>query len=1613
MSNEFNNANLHQDAIAVVGMAGRFPGAKNIQQYWQNLCEGRETVSFFKPEELDPSIPSSLRDDPSYVRARGIIEDADKFDAAFFKVSPLKAKIMDPQQRLMLQLAWHALEDAAHPPSKFMGSIGVYAGANWNRYRRACVDTNPEAVLQFGEFNTALANESDFLATRISYKLNLKGPSVTINTACSTSLVAIAQACQALLNGDCDMALAGGISVSVPIHSGYLYQQGGMLSTDGHCRPFDEKGTGTTFGDGAGMVALRRAEDAIAEGDQIYAIIPGFATNNDGADKVSFTAPSVKGQADAITRALEWAELEPEDIGFIEAHGTATPLGDPIEVAALTKVFGSKTIGSTAPSSEALQTDQRSSVALGSVKSNIGHLVHASGVAGFIKAVLAVKEGQIPPTLFFDTPNPKLDLANTPFWVNTQLHTWPDSSSPRRAGVSSFGVGGTNAHVIVEQAPFEQAPTAEQGEPEEPSNQHTHLALISAKTEDALKEQVVELSNFLIENASLPATIHTLQSGRQHHNFRAAYAADSIAALKEKLNIETAAPPRQAKEGVGLSFLFTGQGAQRSKMAQSLYADNPAFKQVFDQAEAWLQTHKKFSLAQVLFSSDQENEDIYQTRYTQPALFVIEYGIAQYLIACGLKPHFLLGHSVGEFVAACIAGIMSFEDALAIVTHRGEAMQAMACGAMLSVFCSQAEIEALVDLGDSDAGRNSGTGIEIAAVNGPESIVLAGSAEHIDQLMTSLDASSIKYRKLHSAHAFHTSSMAPAAQSLRAKLTEYELKAPLIPVISTATGKLLSDEEATSHDYWAAQLRQPVLFHQALSSLADFGQQNLLEVGPGKGLCSLAQQHEHADKWQVIPCMARPCDEDEQAQLIHALGRAWCAGANLDFSALWPNDQRPKRSSLPGYAFAKERHWLDAKPHNSYKEQDTSAAPDTSTVPSANEQKAAPSVSIRQRLISALENTSGYTLKEANENTSFAELGFDSLLLTQVSAALKREFQVIVSFRSLMGECGSILELCDFVSEELDGDDAILNLTTLSQGNSESSSNQNETLNLIAEVRAGVRAELREAVTSEQSEKKHSARGPVAAVARLKSAQHSNTQLTGAQAKYLDELIRRYAELTHKSKQFAQNNRQRLADPRTVSGFNPEWKEMVYPIVTERSSGSKLWDIDGLEYIDITNGFGPILFGHSPSFITDAVKAQLDLGIETGPQSPLTADVTDLFCELTGNERVGYANTGSEAVLAALRLARTVTGNDIIVMFEGAYHGIFDEVVVRPGANGAALPAAPGIPPEHTKNMLILPYGTEESLAVIRAISDKLAGVLVETVQSRNPALQPVEFLRELRTITEDAECALIFDEVVTGFRVHPGGAQAYFDIRADLAVYGKVVAGGFPMGLIAGKAKYMDALDGGQWQFGDDSKPEVGVTFFAGTFVRHPLALAASKAVLQKIKASGLTLHTSLATRTHDLVTELQEFLTLVKSNITIGQFTSYFYIDTHEDEPYSALLFYLMREQGIHVWEHRPCFLTTAHSEEDIVKIRDAFIFAARELIQYGLIAGDVLAAIRYHQGSKKAATTPPIEGALLGKDEYGSVAWFITDPNRPGKYIQLHDPDDSNTAQDDSNTEEDALA
>jgi len=1274
--------------------------------------------------------------------------------------------------------------------------------------------------------------------------------------------------------------------------------------------------------------------------------------------------------------------------------------------------------------------------------------------------------------------------------VVDQKKQWPRTpDQPRRAGISSFGVGGTNAHIVVEEAPLPKTATD--------ATVSVSLIKLSAKTDEALAASAQQFAqNIQTTNQPLPQIAATLETGRESFAYRGFAVATEHDEAFDLLNKAKAPGFVIRKCGVNPRdpvFMFPGQGAQYVRMGQDLYNSFSVAKETLDQCSEILKPLINRDLRDVLFPPAGDEaaaaEILRATQYTQPALFAIGVSLARTLMDLSIVPTAMIGHSIGEFAAACVAGVFSLEDGLKIIAKRGELMQNLPGGSMLSVRAPGADIEKLVE-----------GNVAVASWNGPQLCVIAGPDDEVSALQQKLESQDIACKALHTSHAFHSSMMDSIVDPYEAFVAQIKLSPPTIPVLSTVTGKWMTDEQATDPRYWAEHLRKPVRFSDAVTEMwAEDDTRVLIELGPRKTLAILSMQHAADRKKQIaIPTLSDNAENfAEQKSLLTALGHLWTVGIHADMTKLLPTDCQPV--SLPTYPFQRKDFFIQPPqptqptpvvvphPTAATTQNSISQSPADTVCAAATTSIVSTTMSRKPKIVDVLnevfEDTSGVDLAEFEIDETFFEMGLDSLVLTQAATALKREFEIEITFRQLLEETTTVETLTDFIDQHLPADkfaneavavEAPVAEPTAAAANpqpqptptaapqvqaapatpsapapvaqvqqpaavmvpspapvqpvmSPQSGSVAETvihnqlqlmaaqLQLLGGVPAGMQTPQVPAV-GVQSQPNATVQ-PVAAVAQPTSApQVSNSatpvadagdqpkkkafgaaarvkldaeQLTDAQQAKLQDIIARTNQMMPKSKTYAQTHRKYMADPRTVSGFRPNMKEMTHPIVVEKSKGVHLWDIDGNQYVDYTCGFGSNFLGHGSDMIINAISAQAQNDFSIGPQSPLAGEVARLFCELTGNERMAFSNTGSEAVLGCTRLARTYTGKNTIVMFADDYHGILDEVIVRGNKKMKSFPAATGIPKEHVGNTLILEYGSDESLRIIQENLDTIAGVLVETVQSRRPELQPTEFLQKLRAITQDVDTALIFDEVITGFRIAAGGAQEHFGIRADLASYGKVVGGGMPIGLIGGKAEYMNGLDGGFWQYGDDSRPEAGMTYFAGTFVRHPLTLAASKAILEHIQRSGKPMYDRLNSLTNNMADQLNALFKELDAPMFFANFGSLFKVQFEQELPYVELIFAELRLRGFHIWDHRPCLLTVSHTQEHV----DAFVAAFRDTI-VDLQAAGFVPGEGYKNSKPKEFNPdrPPSKDAKSGKDRNGNPGWFVADTNNPGQFVQV---------------------
>ncbi len=961
-----DRAARHAD-IAIIGLACRTPGAENVQQFWQMICSGREGIRDLTDAELDEAgVPQFEREHPSYVKRGGVLKDAYAFDAEFFGYSPREAELMDPQHRVMLETAWHAMEDAGIAPASGK-RVGVYVGVAHNHYFDRAVANQP--VLRWGDagFQTQLGADKDYAASRIAFKLDLRGPALALQTACSSSGVAIHLACQALRAGDCDAALAGGARINAP-DAGYVHVDGGPQAADGKVRPFARDASGMVLASGAACVVLKTLERAQADGDRIYAVIKGSAINNDGADKIAFTAPSQKGQLDVIRRALAQSGVDPATIGYVEAHGTGTNIGDPIEVAAL---------------AEGYEAAER--IALGSVKGNVGHLDAGAGAIGVIKAVLALHHKALPPSIHCDAPNPDCDFDSTPFFVNTEFKPWP-ADGVRRAAISSFGFGGTNFHAVLEEAPAKV---------KSESSRSLQLLQISARDDAALERQAKALAQHLRSHPKLDLAdvAWSLASGRAQLPRRAAIVAANAQQAAQMLDAVKPSAPASATPS--LVMLFPGQGAQYAGMGAQLYREEPAFRDCFDQCADILKPLLQADLRDLLFGDDRGADDrLRETRFAQPAIFAVSYATAQLWRSWGLEPVAMVGHSVGEFVAATLAGVFSLEDALALVAQRGALMQSMPAGGMLAV-----------RLGETDIAPWLQPGVEVAGYNAPQQTVLSGDRAALSALQAEFSARNISATILRTSHAFHSASMDRAAIAFEKVVAGITRNPAQVPILSTRSGRFIEADEMCDPAYWSRQIREPVRFAPAIAELLKTPGRVFLECGPGQTLCAAVRQAIDP-KHAAIAINSLPADVHGAPALEYVLGaaaRLFTAGIPLDARKLFAGARR-NRTSLPGYPFARTRYCLpigaEAPIAAPIAIVDAQAATPVAA-PASNSDVADPMVAY---LLGIFGEVTGRRFTADQADASFFDLGLDSLVLLQVSARLKKDLRVNLRFRALLDE---------------------------------------------------------------------------------------------------------------------------------------------------------------------------------------------------------------------------------------------------------------------------------------------------------------------------------------------------------------------------------------------------------------------------------------------------------------------------------------------------------------------------------------------------------------------------------------------------------------------------------
>lgn len=1589
------------EPIAIIGVACRFPGgADTPEAYWELLRKGVDPV---KPIPADRWQFDPQKDLPISCREGGFLTDIDKFDPLFFGITPKEAEAMDPQQRLLLEVCNESFENAGLDIASLKGSnTGVFVGMSTAEYAQVARDVGHDT----GPYSST-GNMFNTAAGRISYVFGLEGPSIAIDSACSSSLVCMHQAVQALQSGSCDKVVVGAVNLILKPDGHISYSQLNALSPTGRCRSFDEAADGYIRSEGCGAVVLKRFVDAERDGDNILAVIRGSSINHNG-NNGGLTVPSATAQERMIRRTLHQAGVSANDIDYLEAHGSGTKLGDPQEASALSKVFA----GRERP------------LLLGSVKSNLGHLEAAAGMAGLIKVVLSLKHGQIPPNLHLTTPNSLVDWNTAPLQIVDCLTAWPQGTA-KTAAITSLGINGSNAHMVLQAyEPVHIGMSSKGRSTASQASPGPYLFTLSAKSEAGLLNGLAEMAKLLPSVADEQKFYEWCRASniqRSANPARYVCMAESASALQTKLSRHMEKQPGDAsgltvvlpavKPGE-VAFLYTGQGSVYPRIALRLYQQSRVYRAAFDECERLFEAALNVRLSSLAYGDTTAFND---TAFTQALIFSVEYSLTQLWKSLGVKPGCVLGHSIGEYVAATEAGVMDLESAITMVTKRGQIMQkSTSVGKMAGILASREQVESLChEVGD----------VWIAAVNSPENVTISGRAEAVDRVVEAAKKARIFTESLPIHHAFHSPLMSESADQLAQCLAQVEFRSPKTTLYSSLTGAEVRSAGDIDANYWRNHLCRPVLFADAFQRAVDAGVKYFIEIGGNATLCGLAAEMLTDPIALFAPTLRE--GKDDWVQFNESLGLLYKAGAKINWQAYHDQGQAEPATGtsgtlrFPNTAYNRQRYWFE--PNTAGQRAVAQSAPvpiaaiarETSSIamaqPSAAEPQGLPvaplpaahlptahlpTAQIAHAVQTMLADISGLGDGELDANTHLLSLGLDSLMFVQLGRRILAQYAVDVSLNEFFKSLHTPDLLAAYVWANMPEEQREL-LKPQTQPKAASQPNysalnadpvadsnlavphasqipdaintpavapaSDAIVNLMQSQLAVMQQQIQllggHGVTQSNPPSQAHSQGhasqpgiaatlrptsqlPVPQTPRLEPLIWGEDDLTPRQREFIQGLASDINRKTQGSKNYAENYSDNFADWLVRAHFMSATKDMGHLVVAESAKGSRFKDINGNEYIDTCLGFTTNLFGHNPDFVVTAISEQLQKGMILGPQSDKAGEVARMICELTGAERVAFANSGTEAVMASLRVARAVTGRRKIARFTTSYHGTFDGVLAQATEEGTA-PLAVGVIQSMVDDTLVFKYGAEKSLERVREHGHELAAVLVEPVQSRNLALQPVEFLRKLRALTEELGIALIFDEVIFGFRCHPGGVQKRFGIQADLVTYGKVVGGGMPIGVIAGKAKFMDAIDGGDWMSNSSNAamPKIQTTFFAGTFCKHPLAMAAAHAVLTFLKADGGALQKRLDHLTDAFVEQVNSFFREQEVPYIMRNFSSVYRFDPLPSvEPdklglESDLFFRLMLQKGIYVcyvWENRSGSFSAAHTPDDVQQIIAAIKYA-----------------------------------------------------------------------------------
>ncbi|RCX16297.1 acyl transferase domain-containing protein [Anaerobacterium chartisolvens] len=1560
-----------QHSIAVVGMACRFPGGANSpEEFWQLLSQGRDTVSEIPKSRFDINkYYSPDMDAPGkiYTRYGNFLNVAvDEFDASFFEIAPIEAESMDPQQRLLLEVSWEALENAGIFPANIRGSkTGVFIGSMGNEFQNLLLGTSKEITPY------CATGVSPFAACgRLSYFYDFNGPSMSVDTACSSSLVALHYACESLRNKGCDMAMVGGVSLILIPQYYMALSRLKAISADGKSRSFSADADGYGRGEGCGFVIVKRLSDALRDGDNILAVIEGTEVLHDGKSN-GLTAPNGLAQERLIKSALTKAGVSPKDVDYIEAHASATPLGDPIEINSLNTVYGGERI---------------KPLLVGSVKSNIGHLEASAGMAGLIKLILSIQNEMLPPSINCGQLNAEIPWSNIPVEIVKSPTPWKRGTRTRIAGLSSLGLGGTITHVIVREPPqvdaLPQAPGLEM------------ILTLSAKTDNAIMDMARKYLRYIQSTSDNIADIcYSSNISRCYFPVRASFVGSTREALARKLEAYISRSKNTAPIGLdnkSIVFLFTGQGSQYPGMGGELYRLFKVFKDSMDECDRLFSRHIDKSVIDLLYSEASNKETLEKTVYTQPVIFSLEYSLSKLWESFGVKPDYVMGHSIGSFAAACIAGVFTLSDAVYLVASRGSIVQSLPGNGMMGTILSNEETVASLI-------KESGLcDVSIAAVNNRDIVTISGAKDSVELILNKARENKIFTERLSISHAFHSPMINAVLGKFKEALDVVTFSKPKITIISDLTGKPAQPDEITTPQYWLRHISMPVRFYDAIRTIEAKGASIFIEVGAKALLCGFIQESVNKKDILCLPSLREAKSSWEQ--MLTSISSLYKNNIDINWNSLSEIYKNARKTALPNYPFQKKSFWFKSNTQTaSEPTADKNVKGFNNLTARETEDVHMDITALEEQLKLLINEITGLEINEIKSDTDLFTLGFDSLMLVHLRNKIEKEYSVDVTLNKFMVDLRSVKMIAEYLKEKMpvksmseeaceciplsntipaavDSNLQSSGLQGIINQQLEIMHKQLDTLNRLngVDTVANSGTSLTPAPAYQSSLDNHAK--PVdkaqSASFTLRAMKFDDDPFTEEQKLFVDSLVKRYNERTKKSKEYSQKSRAVLSDWISSLNFRMSFKEMIYPLQALKSKGSRFWDVDENEYIDMAIGYGVNFFGNSPQFIIDAVQNQLKEGWELGPQTDLAGETAALICEMTGCERVAFANTGSEAVMTAVRIARTVTQRSKVVLFKGAFHGNSD-IILGISMGNKTVPTSPGIMQGAVEDVVVLEYGAPETLEKIREIGHELAAVLVEPVQSRNPELQPKEFLHNVRAITQQMGSALIFDEIINGFRICQGGAQAHFGVKADIVTYGKVIGGGFPIGVIAGKAKYLDAVDGGWWQFGDGSYPAKEVTSFAGTFCKHPVSLAACRAVLLKMKEEGNALQERVNKLTSDTVNTLNNYFEDNDVPLRIKYFASQFRFDGYGGLDLRKLpieielFFYLMIHKGIYVWEKRICYFSTAHTQEDANKFIDAIKESVSELRSGG-----------FEFTSKKKSTESRLIQSRLG-DNYFSMS------------------------------------